>query len=520
MSRLHSRAESLQGLQDQPECDVVVIGGGATGLGCALDAVTRGHSVVLVEAGDFARGTSSRSTKLIHGGVRYLAQGRIHLVREALEERARLLRNAPGLVKPLRLVVPAHSGFERLKLSVGLTLYDWLAGQDRIQPCTVLGRDAVKQMMPALEADAFAGGVAFWDAQFDDTGLAMALLRAIVAHGGRAFNYLQVRSLVSEGGRVTGVLAEDRETGTCFGIKASVLINATGVWCDEVLQMETPGLKSLIKPSQGIHLVVDRSFLPGTDGLLVPQTRDGRLLFVLPWQGQVLMGTTDTQREDTPFEPQPLPGEVDFILDAAAAYLSRAPGRQDVKSVFCGLRPLVASGKALSTSALSREHQIRRSAGGVYSITGGKWTTYRRMAEDMLNRVEADGVLPPAACQTRDLSLIRELPSAGQSSHGLHGSDLIRAHFQGDERLLPEVGGLLLPSEAQVCHYVHVEQARQLEDVLSRRHRTLLLDAEVAILAAPVVASIMARELGWTSSQTADQLRAFSQLAAGMSLSV
>lgn len=356
------REPLLERLRTAPRWDVVVIGGGATGLGCAVDAAARGYSTLLLEAHDFAQGTSSRSTKLIHGGVRYLAQGRLGLVREALAERATLLATAPHLVHPLRFVVPVYRQWDRLVLAAGLTAYDWLAGRHGLGPSRLLSARETAAALPGLQPAGLVGGIACMDARFDDARLAIALMRTVFDLGGTAINYLPVTGLRHEGGRVAGVTARDGETGETFAIAARVVINATGVWSDEVRRLDDPSATRRLAPSQGAHVVLERRFLPGRDALLIPRTPDGRVLFVIPWQQHLLLGTTDTPRADCPLEPRPFAGEIDFILATAGRYLAQRPTRADVRSAFAGLRPLL--GGAGGTAQLSREHAIDVSAAG------------------------------------------------------------------------------------------------------------------------------------------------------------
>lgn len=509
-----AREGGLQRVREKRVWDIVIIGGGATGLGCAVDAASRGHSVLLLESGDFAQGTSSRSTKLIHGGLRYLAQGRLGLVREALRERTRLLANAPHLVRPLRFAVPLQSRFERVKLGVGLTAYDLLAGQHGMGQHALLGADAARALLPAVRGLEAFGAASYWDAGFDDAKLAIALMRTTFDHGGVALNYMAVEGLLLEQRRVLGVRALDRESGERLEIAARAVINATGPWADRIRLMETPGARRLLRPSQGVHVVVDRAFFPGEVALLVPKTSDGRVLFVIPWLGRALIGTTDTPRDDVPVDPRPLPGEIEFLLDAVASYLVRAPRLADVRSVFCGLRPLLqGSGRA---AALSREHAIERSPGGVFTIAGGKWTTYRKMAEDTIDAIEADGLLPKRKCVTASLPLHGATSQAGRVD--VFGSD------RGMIEVLPgadrPLGGLetdiTRPTEAEVRFAVRAEMARTLEDVLARRSRTLLLDARRAHDLAPEVATVMADELSWGSERIAAELATFRTAACAM----
>lgn len=486
------RAALLERLGSTAQWDVIVVGGGATGLGCAVDAASRGYRTLLLEAHDFAKGTSSRATKLVHGGVRYLAQGNIPLVREALLERARLLANAPHLVHPLRFVVPAYGWLDKPRFGIGLTLYDWLAGRHGIAPCRILDPRETRAALPTLEPRGLRGGIAYWDAQFDDSRLCIALMRTVFDLGGLAINYMPVEELLMESGRVAGLRVRDVESGTACAVRGKVVINATGVWADALRRMERPDVRALLRPSQGVHVVLDADFLPGSDALLVPETSDGRVLFVIPWQGRVLVGTTDTPRQDLPVEPRPLEGEIDFILETAGRYLVRKPGRTDVRSVFVGLRPLIDAGAAVSTGKLSREHHIEVSPGGLVTITGGKWTTYRRMAEDCVNAASEATGLPRSPCVTAALRL--------------HGADTV-------SEVKPQLAGCATFGDALIRQAVGEELARTVEDVLARRHRMLFLDAAAAIDAAPAVALALATLIGRDTAWQAAQVAEFTALA-------
>jgi len=503
-----SRPALLARVRSEQRWDVLVIGGGATGLGCAVDAAARGHSVLLIEAQDFAKGTSSRATKLIHGGVRYLAQGNLPLVREALLERSRLLANAPHLVHPMRFVVPAYAWLDKPKFGIGLTLYDLLAGTHGIHPCRLLDTAQTIAALPNVSTDGLRGGVAYWDAQFNDARLAICLMRTIFDLGGVAINHMPVDGLIVDNGRVAGVTAHDAETGDRLDIAARCVINASGVWADALRRLERPQVAPLLRPSQGVHVVVDRAFLPGDEALLVPGTPDGRVLFVIPWQGKVLLGTTDTGRDDVPLEPAATRAEVDFILETAARYLTRAPTRADVRSVFVGLRPLIGASGTTSTRKLSREHFIEVSPGGLVTITGGKWTTYRRMAEDTLDAAEAATDLPRRHCATGDLRLHGAVAGPGADVYGSEREQV---------DMLPGAGRRLHPalalSEAEVRHAARCELARTVEDVLARRHHALFSDAASAEEAAPEVARVLADELGRDTVWCSAEVERFSALA-------
>jgi glycerol-3-phosphate dehydrogenase len=523
-----ARAQALAAAQTAGGFDVAVIGGGATGCGVALDAAARGFSVVLIEAEDFAKGTSSRATKLVHGGVRYLAQGNVALVREALHERATLLANAPHLAQPLAFVMPAYHFWEAPFYGVGLKMYDALAGSRGLGATEFLSAARTRELLPTVQARGLSAGVKYWDGQFDDARLALALARTAAAKGAVVLNHTPVTALLHDGGKVTGVIARDAIGGAALRIAAKCVINATGVWVDDLRNMDreagAPEKPGIVAPSQGVHLVVDRAFLPGTHALLVPKTEDGRVLFAVPWLGKTILGTTDTPRDDIVREPAPFAEELQFILRESARYLSKAPTRTDVRSVWVGLRPLVKPGgdDGENTKQISREHTVLVGRSGLVTVTGGKWTTYRAMAEDVLDHCFERRLLPRRAG-----GVTVQLPLAGAPARA---SVPITAapgeHLYGDEaaavRSLPGAerwlwrdaesgqGGL---SEAMVRFAARHEMARSVEDVLARRCRLLFLDAAEAQRQAGAVAAILAEELGPGFDAEASQ-RSFEALAA------
>ena len=486
------RNTGLQAIQDRLAWDVVVIGGGATGLGCAVDAAARGYKTLLIEQGDFAQGTSSRSTKLIHGGLRYLRQGKLALVRDALRERGLLLRNAPQLVKPLDFVVPCYTWWERPFYEWGVRCYDRLAAGLALGRSRWISREETLHRLPTLAATGLRGGVLYRDAQFDDARLAISLAQTFADLGGTPLNYVRLTELIKTRGKICGIVATDLESGGEIDLGAKVVINATGAACDGVRRLDEPRAPPMIAPSQGAHIVLDRSFLPGDTALMVPRTRDGRVLFAIPWHGRTLLGTTDTALNTIPAEPQPLAAELDFLLAHAAQHLSIAPARADVLSCFAGVRPLVRSGAARNTAALSRDHTVTISPAGLVTIAGGKWTTYRRMAEDAIDAAAASAGLPARSAATGTLPLAM-LPTAG-SREPLH------------PRLDVRVGEIVCAARR--------EMARTVADALSRRTRALLLDARASIEIAPRVAAIMAAELRRDTRWQREQVEAFTALAA------
>lgn len=503
-----ARAELLARLKTPHTYDLAVIGGGATGLGVALDAVLRGLSVVLLESHDFAKGTSSRATKLVHGGVRYLAQGDIALVSDALHERTNLLHNAPHLAQPLPFVMPSYHWWETPFYGVGLKAYDLLAGKAGLGSTEFLNTAQTRAYLPSVNPKHLCGGVKYWDGQFDDARLALVLARTAAASGALMVNYCKAEELIHVDAQVAGVRVRDTETGDVLEVRARCVVNATGVWVDALRQQDSMACgrtcSPMVEPSQGVHLVVEREFLPGDHALLVPKTADGRVLFAVPWLGKVILGTTDTPRHDLAREPEPFAEEVAFILSESARYLQRAPQRSDVRSVWVGLRPLVkpAEDDGAGTKGISREHTVAISRSGLVTVTGGKWTTYRSMAEDVVAKCVAAGLLPT-------------LPDSSTAHHALVGapppgavtvriSEAPGTHLYGSERdvleQLPGATRMLAPhlSEAMVRFAARYEYARTVEDVLARRSRLLFLDARAAAAAAPGVAQVLGEELGCT----------------------
>ena len=503
---LTDRGALLERLRERRTFDIAIIGGGATGLGVALDAALRGLSVVLLESHDFAKGTSSRATKLVHGGVRYLAQGNISLVREALQERSNLLQNAPHLAQPLSFVMPAYQWWEAPFYGVGLKAYDLLAGKAGLGATEFLNAAHARKLLPNVNPVHLCGGVKYWDGQFDDARLALALARTAAIQGALLVNYCEVVGLIHETGHVVGLRCRDTAADLVIDVHARCVVNATGVWVDSLRQLDSQACgrvsQPIVAPSQGVHLVVDREFFPGDHALLVPKTVDGRVLFAVPWLGKVILGTTDTPRRDLAREPEPFADEVAFILTECGRYLQRAPQRSDVRSMWVGLRPLVKpeADDGANTKSVSREHTVSISRSGLVTVTGGKWTTYRSMAEDVLEKCRGAGLLgalPPSSTATHRLigaplkgtvtRAISEEPGIHQ--YGVEGAHVLSLH--GSSTILaPNL------TEAMVRFAVRHEYARTVEDVLARRSRLLFLDARAAARAAPGVAAVMADELG------------------------
>jgi len=474
--------------------DIVVIGGGATGVGCALDAASRGYEVLLLEQHDFGKGTSSRSTKMIHGGVRYVRQGDLSLVREALKERSILLQNAPHVVHRQAFIVPCFGPLQKLYYGIGLKLYDLLSGRHGIGRSRMISKSETLGIFPTLNANGLFGGVLYYDGHFDDTRLLIDLAKTARSHGAELLNYARVLSFTKNaGGRISGLKFEDVETGVEVEVSARAIINATGIFCDPVRQMADAKAKPVVTFAQGIHIVLDKGFLTGDTALMIPRTNDGRVLFCIPWHGHTLVGTTDTPVGSAEIEPTALESEIDFVLENAGQYLAQKPKRSDILSVFAGIRPLVRSGKSDKTSSISRSHDLFVDDAGLVTITGGKWTTYRRMAEEAVDKASRIGKLEGRASVTAGLTIKgTETTTPGSSS-----------------RLHPDMDY----TAEDVVIAVRDEMARTVEDVLARRTRVLFLNARAAIELAGPVAKIMAAELGKDNEWIALQIDEFKTIA-------
>ncbi|MCW3079678.1 glycerol-3-phosphate dehydrogenase/oxidase [Segetibacter sp.] len=511
-----SRDEFVKQINDQSAWDVIIIGGGATGLGVAVDSASRGYSTLLLEQADFAKGTSSRSTKLVHGGVRYLAKGDIRLVYNALDERAIMLKNASHLVKSQSFIIPCYSWFSTIKYMIGLKLYDWLSGRFSFGKSSFFNREKVIEQLPNINATGLAAGVEYFDGQFDDARLAINLAQTSAAKGGVLLNYFKVTGLHKNKGKVNGVAAIDLETKKEYKLSAKVVVNATGIFVDDVLKFDEPGRQPLVRPSQGIHLVLKKSFLKSTNAILIPETKDGRVLFAVPWHQHVLVGTTDTPLTTNSIEPVALEEEIEFILETVKTYFSVTPTRKDVLSVFAGLRPLAADNKNLnSTKEISRDHKLLTSSSGLITITGGKWTTYRKMAEETVNKAIEVGKLVKTACLTKKLKIHGCTTSFIQGHFSVYGTDAagIKELIKDNPLLGHQLVDHLPYTEAEVVWAVRYEMARCAEDVLARRLRILFLDALAAIDAAPRVVALIAQELGYPEEWKRAEVATFHQLA-------
>ena len=497
--------------------DVIIIGGGATGLGCAVDAASRGYKSLLLDMHDFAKGTSSRSTKLVHGGVRYLQQGDVSLVIEALKERGLLIQNAPHLVSHQSFIVPSYKWWNGPFYGVGMKVYDALAGKLGIKKSKSLSKEEVLEKIPTLEPEGLIGGTIYYDGQFDDSRLAINLAQTAADHGAVPINYMKVTGLLKNGSNlITGVKAQDMIDGNTFEVSARVVVNATGIFSDSILSMDDQEHKNIIQCAQGVHLVLDKEFLPGDAAIMVPHTDDGRVLFAVPWHGKALVGTTDTPIDKPILEPIALEDEIDFVLRHAKKYLSKDPKRSDVKSVFAGLRPLVRPTGSKTTSEISRSHHLQVSESGLVTIAGGKWTTYRKMAEDTINQAAVIAGLEDVSCKTEGIRIHGWLKSVDRKDHlHVYGSDVV-----GFKKLLkenPEWGEKLhknLPYlKGEVIWAVRNELAITIEDVLSRRTRALLLDAKASLEMAPEVGRLLASEFGFDDDWVQQEVKEYEALA-------
>lgn len=506
-----NRIKNLKQLHQVQEWDVVIIGGGASGLGIAVDSANRGHKTLLLEKYDFAKGTSSRSTKLVHGGVRYLQNGDISLVIEALRERGIMRKNAPHLVRDLSFVIPSYDWWSSPFYGIGLKVYDMMAGKFGLGPSTILSREETLSYLPNVNKKGLKGGVIYIDGQFDDARMAISLALTANKEGATLINYMEVIGLKKESDILSGIQIKDRLDGSEITIKAKVIINATGVFSDEIIRMDKPDAKPMIRPSQGVHLVIDKSFLQEEHAIMVPHTTDGRVLFAVPWNGKVVVGTTDTPIDSAFEEPIALEEEIDFILENASAYMTKKPSRQDVKSVFAGLRPLAANDdKKQSTKEISRHHKIIVSTSGLISVLGGKWTTYRKIAEDAVNTIQMVGGLPDRKCNTETLAVFgNDFNSDFNKPYHFYGTEARKIIAINPEKAYHSLSEKLFISKNQVVWAVREEMAMTLEDVLARRTRCLFLDAFETEKIAPKVAKIISEELKKDTRWIEEELKKF-----------
>ena len=510
------REEMLQRLNEETVYDIIIIGGGATGLGTAVDAASRGYKTLLVEQHDFAKGTSSRSTKLVHGGVRYLAQCNIKLVREALKERGLLLQNAPHVTSNLSFVLPCYSWWQKIYYGIGLLLYDVMAGKLGLGKTIIISRKKTKELLPTIDTQKLSGAIVYKDGQFDDARLAINLMQTAADNGATVLNYCKVVELIKADKKICGVIVKDEITQKQYELKCKVVINATGVFTDAILQMDNATAKNIVSPSQGIHLVIDKKFFPGNQAMMIPKTEDGRVLFAVPWHNMVVVGTTDTPIESHSLEPKPLEAEIQFILHHINKYLDVIIKRTDVKSVYVGLRPLVKKGAANKTALMPRDHTIIVSTSGLVTITGGKWTTYRRMANDVLNKAVAVAQLEKKSSVTEKLKIHGWISETDKNDAlYFYGSDAaaIKNICSEDETLKELIHPSLPNIKAEVIWAVRNEMVITVEDVLARRTRILFLDAMAAMESAPIVAKLMAGEMNKDEQWIQQQIESFNALA-------
>jgi len=515
-----NRNLNLEKLKNTPLWDVIVIGGGATGLGAAVEAATRGYKTLLLEQADFAKGTSSRSTKLVHGGVRYLAHGDISLVLEALKERGLLLRNAPHLVRNQVFIIPTYEWWDGPFYTVGLKVYDMMSGKLGLGPSERINTEAVIKAIPNLKKEGLNGGVIYYDGQFDDARLAISLAQTLEDNRGTALNYCCVTNILKDRmGFVDGVKILDKENKEVYEIKGKSVVNATGVFADSIIQMDHPETKRTIVPSQGVHIILDRKFLQGDAAIMIPKTPDGRVLFAVPWHDKVVVGTTDTLMDEISLEPRALPEEIDFILNTAGEYLVYPPKKSDVRSVFAGLRPLAApEEEGEKTKEISRSHKITISATGLLTITGGKWTTYRKMGEDIIEKAILIGGLEETSSVTANMPIHGYVKSFDETDRlNYYGSDRdkIKSLSLKDKSMTEVLEEGFPYTKAEVVWAVREEMARTVEDFLARRSRFLLLDARKSMKAAPAVAKIIAEELGFRRRWQREQVEDYTALAKG-----
>jgi glycerol-3-phosphate dehydrogenase len=492
------RISLLTQLEAIREWDVIIIGGGATGLGVALDSISRGYRTLLLEQADFAKGTSSRSTKLVHGGVRYLAQGDISLVKEALHERGLLLKNAAHLVKNQSFIIPNYEWWGGIFYTIGLKVYDFLSGRLSLGPSVHLSKKETLKRISTIKSKGLKGGVLY-------------------QHGDKIINYFKVDKLIKKEEKIKGVSATDIETGKSYDLTAKTVINATGIFVDEIIKMDLPETKNMVRPSQGAHIVLDKSFLPGDHAIMIPKTDDGRVLFAVPWHNKVLVGTTDTPLDEHSLEPRILEDEVDFILNTAGRYLARAPQRSDALAVFAGLRPLAAANDSSGkTKEISRSHKIVVSPAGLITIIGGKWTTFRKMGEDTIDKAISSQYLRSRASGSANMTIHGSLyaPNFNDPLY-VYGTDkkYLLDLIEAAPGLVAKLDDALDYNEAQVVWAVRNEMARTVEDVIARRTRALFLDARAALRMAPRVAALVAAELGKDELWEKEQIIAFNKIA-------
>jgi glycerol-3-phosphate dehydrogenase len=513
-----NRQKCVEELKKQADkvWDIIVIGGGATGLGVAQDAASRGYKTLLLEQSDFAKATSSRSTKLVHGGVRYMAQGDLLLVIEALHERGLMLKNAPHLTFNQEFVIPVYTLWEVIMYTVGLKFYDLMAGRLSMGKSYFINREQTRLRLPLLNSKGLKGGVVYHDGQFDDSRMAFALAESCARYEGIVLNYFKVTGLLKdERGKINGVSARDIDSGKEYNLKTRLVINATGVFADEISRLDDPESKTTIRPSQGVHIVLDKSFLRSNSAIMIPKTDDGRVLFAIPWYNEVVIGTTDTPLDKISLEPVALDEEISFILRTAEKYLVTPPKREDILCIYAGLRPLAANpDNPASTKEVSRRHKITLSPSGLLTIIGGKWTTYRRMAEETIDRAIKAGLMDKAKCVTSNIKL-----TTINTDNILKRLYIYGDHYVDIEKMISENPELGIPvdprlpyTSAEILWICRNEMPLRLEDILARRTRSLFLNARASAEIAPVVAGFMASEFGYDQKWQEEQVESYKEL--------
>ncbi|WP_394758403.1 glycerol-3-phosphate dehydrogenase/oxidase [Flavobacterium sp.] len=509
------REEQLRKLEQNSEYDIIIIGGGATGLGCAIDAATRGYKTLLLEKHDFAKGTSSRATKLVHGGVRYLAQGNIRLVREALLERGRLLKNAPHVCKTLSFVMPSYKWYQKWYYGIGLWIYESLSGKLSLGATKFLSKSKTLSYLPDVSQNNLSGGVLYFDGQFDDSRLAINLAQTAIENGATIINYFGVSNFIKSENKIIGVTAKDTFTGKEISIKGKAIINATGVFADDVLQLAEGNFQKTIAPSQGIHLVVEKHFFAGNTAMMIPKTDDGRILFVIPWHDKLILGTTDTPIKKVSTEPKALQEEIDFVISHFNRYTTSDIKYSDVKSVFVGLRPLAKVENKNATKVMPRDHVIKVLPSGLIHVTGGKWTTYRSMAEHTIDKAIQFAGLDFVSCKTKHLKIHGWSEKILNSHLSIYGSDVIYIQelIKADNSLAEILHPNYPYTKAEVVWFIQNEMAQTIEDILARRIRLLFIDAKAAIETAPIIADIFIKTNDKTTTWKQQQLEEFNILA-------
>jgi glycerol-3-phosphate dehydrogenase len=508
------RSDLLNKIKDTKQFDVVIIGGGAVGLGAGLDASSRELKTLVIEKYDFAKGTSSRSTKLLHGGVRYLAQLHFNLVKDSLREKERLYNNAPHLTKDCEFIIPCYKYFDMLFYRAGLFLYDVLAGFPKGHTSGFLSKAALIKKYPNIKQQGLVGGIVYHDGIFDDARLALSLSRSIIALKSFAINYCEAIDFIKENGKIVGVVVKDRLSGEEFTVSSSCVLNATGIFSDEIRNIDQPNSPAIVQQAQGVHIVVDKKHFNSAESLLIPKTDDGRVLFTVPWHGEVLVGTTDTKVEESKIEPVAFKEEINFIIGNINKYLEKPITEKDILSIYAGIRPLIKQDSS-NTSAISREEKMVLSQSNLVSVIGGKWTSYRRMSEKVVDFLIANKLVKAGKSNTANLQLHgflkREYVEILDDHIRQYGSDLkILKTLEGnEEKIHPKMPF----TKAQVLYALRYEQAQTVDDVLARRTRALFLNAKYAKEAAQTVAEIMAKELGKNQAWIKEQVAYFEDVA-------